>query len=283
MQTRRYGWVVVGGVAVAARLVAACSGDDSTTALADAGASDAFTVDSGNDDAGPCMPAVPKAPADLTKTGCDLSAQNCGDPCNPKCTLYATNPKSTTIGSEFVACGEVLGDASLDEECTRPSSIIGDDTCARGYFCSAIGKPKTATSTRVCKKVCSQNSQCGADEFCVSITGAGKAVAQAGICVATCDPFGDACPSGNACDSQTDVTGTVNLACSLRAPAGDAGAGSACKYDSTGNDPCPYGTVCAGSDGSALTCKTLCDESHPCAQDAGACSAIGNATYMVCQ
>lgn len=282
MQFRKF--VVAASVlGVAAMMIVACSSDEEGPLVSSDvvdGAADA-ALDAVAVDGGACVPAIPKAPADRSNLGCDPKLQDCSDPCNPKCTFWSIDPTSSTSGRQFAACGPEIGTAAIDEECSRPNNVLGEDTCAKGFFCSALGKPATSTSTRVCRPTCKATADCAAGEFCLGLTPTAEAVDQGGVCVPSCDPFATPCRAGESCRFALDVVNLGQLVCGART--GTTAVGAPCTLGV--EEACVNGSMCASlaSDaGTSGTCRAYCDDAHPCEADAGTCQVIGGLAFKLC-
>lgn len=271
MTAMNRGWWWVGSFVVGiGGVLGACSSDhdDAPTppvASEDAGRADSGreVIDSSTPDA--CTPAIPKVPASRASFACDPVTQDCKDSCNSKCTFWSIDPSSSITGQQFAACGPELGRVAIDAECTRPNGLLGEDNCAKGSFCAAIGKPKGSTGARVCRPLCKATSDCKSNEFCLALTNPSEAVAEGGVCVAQCDPFAPDCRSDETCNPIHDTTNRSRLACSARTPMNPLN--GPCTLGNV--DTCPVGSVCV-TVGSDTRCRAFCDDTHPCDADAGA-------------
>lgn len=276
-----------GGLLVMALVGAlgACSSDDNQAPASPVIDTDGGRVDDGGEkeSGGPdaCTPAIPKVPASRTPLACDPVAQDCKDPCNSKCTFWSIDASSTVVGQQFAECGPELGQVPVDVECTRPNGTLGEDDCAKGSFCAAIGKPVGSTGARVCRPLCKATSDCKANEFCLALASPTEAVAQGGVCVAQCDPFTPNCRPDETCNPVRDVTNLTRLACSARAPKDPLNGPCTIGVVET----CPVGSLCVSTNNADASCRAFCDDAHPCDADAGAGTCApqqANLDFRVC-
>jgi hypothetical protein len=208
-------------------------------------------------------------PTEPVSTVCNVVKQDCA--CG-RCVIWMPDSTTTEIES---ACAPVRGNAALGEACTREADVVGDDTCAAGFFCSGIGKPKDATAERLCRKYCTAASDCGQGEWCISAEPVKSGFGPFGFCVTRCDPFAPACATGSGCSlGYVDMDGFHDLVC--YAQKGTKKLGEACESA----DECEPNAVCVGATG-ASQCVAFCDDNHPCG-DAGACTPIDTSSVSAC-
>jgi hypothetical protein len=272
--------------ALTGALVFACS--SSTDNPTDAGqdttnGTDTGTKETGNSDAQPdaggpdgCMPAVPPAPTQVdAEVQCDLLAQDCKDPCNPKCSFFALEAGTSIAAGNFVACGPLAGEGGVDQPCTRPTNVAGYDTCAKGFCCVSSSTPADASTLRVCRPVCAAAGNCLSGEFCEAMTVPTLPISQGGICARKCDPWSTACASGDGCVTYLDITNTFQLTCGVT---GSSAAGATC---AGGNDCLPGAACWRVGDSGTSACAPYCDGTHLCSS--GTCTApAGTTGFKIC-
>ena len=86
--------------------------------------------------------------------------------------------------------------------CTRTGGVIGADMCAEKTICANLGQPTVAT--RVCRRVCGNNTHCAAGEICRRLGFAPSS----GFCTAKCTIGGTDCPTGNTCRTELAILGS---------------------------------------------------------------------------
>ena len=193
-------------------------------------------------------------PRPTARTGvCCLQDSACA--AEETCTLVAlgAGPPITT------ACVPEEGSGTAGMACIRGAS--GEDDCAAGLYCTALGSSGDALA---CRALCRSASDCGAGA-CIA-TGTAPAV---GFCVEACDVFdAGACGAERGC-TPVGAYGAVG-ASALTGVCDDAGLsaeGESCELSA-----CEAGLVCARDPLLALRCALPCDETHPC--DSGSCVAL---------
>lgn len=186
---------------------------------------------------------------------CCVADSACG--AGETCTLVAlgAGPPITT------ACVADEGTGTAGMACTRGAS--GDDDCAPGLYCTALGVGGDALA---CRALCRSSADCGGDA-CIA-TGTAPSM---GFCVEACDVFDDAaCGTGGAC-SPVAAYGAIG-ASALTGVCDDAG--SIAEGERCETAACVAGTVCARNALLELRCAPPCDDGHPC--DVGSCVALAD-------
>lgn len=274
--------------AFAGAFVFACSSDDAVTPGVDASAGDTSSSpdtstpkkDSGLFDSGigpdACNSALPKIPVDIdAAVQCDPVAQNCKDPCFPKCNYFSLEAGTSVAAGNFVACGPQGGNGGLDEGCTRPTNDPGYDTCGKGFTCVSLSTPADASTLRVCRPTCGAMNACAMNEFCAAMTPPTLPISQWGVCARNCDPWTTACASGDGCVNYLDINDHFNLTCGV---IGQTAIGQPC----AGGNSCVAGSSCwDGNDSGMPVCAPFCDQTHTCSKGTCTTPAPG-ATFKLC-
>jgi hypothetical protein len=283
MNKHAYAFAVLG--AFSGGLFFACSSTDATTT--DAGVEDGSSADtsivkkdSGNLDSGigpdVCNAALPAIPKEVdAEVQCNPITQNCTDPCFSKCNYFSLEAGTSVAAGNFVGCGPWVGDAGLDQPCTRPTDDPGYDTCAKGFSCVSLSTPADASTLRVCRPTCSAQNNCSPNEFCAAMTVPTLPITQFGICARNCDPWTTQCASGDGCVNYLDINNHFNLTCGV---VGQTAIGQQC----AGGNSCVAGSSCTqvGDSGSSV-CAPFCDGTHTCST--GTCATpVPGATFKVC-
>lgn len=175
---------------------------------------------------------------------CDDFPNDCQDPERPKCTVISNDPGYRS------SCVVEQGTVAIGASCDR--RVRGDDNCAPGGFCSAIGESFASENRLVCKRLCSASDQCGAGERCLQLLAQGAL----GLCVSECPLFQDsACGADELrCAAAVEASGSYFAYCEIF---GGLGNGEACTLSSQ----CQAGLSCEFD---SQTCRYSCDEAHPC-------------------
>lgn len=276
--------------AFSAAFVFACSSNDTVAAGPDSSAPDTGAADSnpGKKDSGifdsgmgpdTCNMQVPTLPSNIMDAGdlvqCDPVAQNCTDPCSPKCSFFPIEAGTSVAGGNFVACGPQPGNGKLDEGCTRPTDVAGYDTCGKGFSCVSFSTPANASTLRTCRPTCTAKNPCAMGDFCVSMTPPQLMLAQGGVCAHSCDPWTTKCASGDGCIDYTDINNNLQLTCGV---IGQTAIGQPCQ----GGNACVAGAACwqVGDSGTS-SCMPYCDMAHPCSSGVCTTPTMG-ATFKLC-
>jgi hypothetical protein len=206
---------------------------------------------------------------DAAPPACDPSSPT-GDVCtgtNPKCAITFPDP----MAGAMIVCEMSMGSQATGQSCTRPGAMVaGEDTCAPGNYCSAIG---VATSPgRVCRRICTATgaSVCGTGTACFELSD------PYGACRPTGCNGGDVFSTSNSCPTNTvgfPAPGTQTCQWALLAgrtasaalctQGGSAGNGAACNPSANPPVECGPSLICLGDN----KCHKFCDTSgsHGCA------------------
>jgi hypothetical protein len=191
-------------------------------------------------------PETPADPVQGFQPGpeCDAFPSACADAERPKCTLISNDPGYRS------SCVVERGMLAIGAACQR--RVRGDDDCAPGGFCSAIGESFENDNRLVCKQLCSSSEQCGSSERCLQLLGDGPL----GVCVEECPLFDDA-----AC-------GSDELRCAAAAEAGGAFFAYCEIYGGLDDGaPCTLSSQCRSGLSCELdsqSCRYSCDDEHRC-------------------
>jgi len=188
---------------------------------------------------------------------CNFTTPGCPS-CAPKCSVVES-------GNEYAtACVPVSGTRSVGETCEREA--LGRDDCAPGNLCSSVALAGDATSTRVCRKLCTQAAQCTAPERCYQFSLNQPQVY--GMCVPPCQPLDSDCGPGRHCIFVRDAAEIVFAMCDSH---GDLAEGALCNAP----QECSKGMACALQNG----CRVYCDPAHPCADASRVCTPLNFAEF----
>ena len=202
---------------------------------------DAADPDLGHSDA--AMPVNPSP--------CDPIAQDCVAEDSTCAFVIAESTETARF-----ECRDLLGTASLGESCELVGDVPGVDSCA-GLYCASWGLPATTPQERACFDYCSPSAPCEPSLGCLGMDSAGTV----GMCVESCDPRDDQCPTGTKCGSYlSSVTNDFVWTCDFDSGAEvgdecrlarDCGAGQRCAFETVRvcRSICYDGTPCAGTDG----------------------------------
>ena len=157
------------------------------------------------------------------------------------------------------------GEQSVGEECTRPTGVVGLDTCAPGGYCANFGNPSPID--RTCRAVCNVNDDCSQDENCLNISTQSP---RSGVCLASCVPFSDDCTGANHCTWGYDTDLKIILYCDFF---GNVGLGGNCS-----TAKCAEGLLCAAK-ATGYQCVNACDQDHPCLGDSSCYPFIESAPF----
>lgn len=187
---------------------------------------------------------------------CDIWQEDCpeGQKCMPV-SLDGDDVWDQTV------CAPVVGDpAGLDEPCQQlGDGFDGLDTCDKHLMCWEVDP---LTNTSVCLGLCTGTLN---DPSCASPEAACQLPAESvlSLCLPTCDPLGEGCPSGQVCIPDRTAE---HFIC---APdlSGDGGqAFDACAF----SNQCGPGHVCVSSDAAPpcdpmepACCLPFCDLTEP--------------------
>lgn len=178
--------------------------------------------------------------------------------------MEAQAPVCQYVGaSQTFACTAALGTAALGDACTRPTNMVGADTCMAGLYCSNFGMAASQPQQRTCKAFCSPTAPCGSGLACVGLPGV-----VVGSCAPTCTLFSSSCGQGQKCAA---IGGTDSSSVLVCTPVGPKALHETCTVD----QDCPLDAGCFGN-GTGQECQPYCDNAHPCAEPTGACRAITN-------
>ncbi len=196
-------------------------------------------------------------PANPLRPACDVVAQDCA--AGARC----VHQRSADGQSESRVCiAEDAAPVSAGALCVRPNDVVGEDTCAKGHFCSFYGGAVTAGSEpvgydRVCSAYCRHPKDCGAGELCVGI---GSGLLRSGLCRPRCTLLAtEACPPGQKCSLVGLTTGITDGAVCM--PAGTLALGAACPDTVSCG---PDATCLPTADGASTACRPACSEALPC-------------------
>lgn len=183
------------------------------------------------------------------------------DPLDDVCTgETACSYTAEAARNGIAACTPIGGDVAAGEICERIDGEVGFDNCVAGTFCALYGVPVDGDGNfvRRCLPWCDESTDCGEGGICRRI----NAFVPAGVCVESCDPFGDACGDGLVC-SHTPPFDQIALPWSCNQTPDGFREGSACSsvYD------CGNGLGCAPG---LATCQPLCSTENPC-EDGATC------------
>ncbi len=186
-------------------------------------------------------------------------AANTGCPTGEKC----TGVSSAVFGP---GCATQHGTKKAGEVCTRPDGKTGFDDCGPGLFCTYWGEPKTDPPTRICIPLCASDADCEGGKRCALLGRFAYSYSMAppvgGLCLATCDPFGNDCAAGTQCTRLNLSADTHKALYTCHYP-GTAAAGADCVP--TNFAECGAGLDClAGPNTLQETCTPVCDDTHPC-------------------
>ncbi len=145
------------------------------------------------------------------------------------------------------------------ESCQRPTNTVGVDDCADGLFCAFWGEPQSTPQTRACLALCDADTACAEGSVC---TRANITTNELGVCIPTCDPFGDDCAEGTSCrfwnERWGDGAGVPTCHWT-----GTAEEGESCSVRS-GID-CADGLACVVDPADGVSsCRAWCDDEHEC-------------------
>ena len=220
-------------------------------------------------------------PPDMTATNmsnvdCNVVAQDCSDPKNPKCT---SADDGTMMQIYVPTCVPTFGSVPKDGSCMRQPAVAGDttgwstigmDNCAPGAYCSGYGTLNGNTPSRSCRSFCFSDTDCKTTtEKCMLFDVAEPPGYTSGICVPTCTRFGTDCPAGYNCattlDDVTDYAATSTMAStsySCRTP-GKVALDGSCP---NGDSDCVANAVCFDHTlmGMPGVCTAMCDSTHAC-------------------
>lgn len=175
---------------------------------------------------------------------CESFPRDCADPERPKCTLVSNDPGYRS------SCVVERGTRTIGEACER--RVRGDDDCAPGGFCTAIGEGFENENRQLCKRLCRDSSHCEGGERCLQLLGEGPV----GVCVAECTLFEDAACGAEElrCAAAAEASGSFFAYCEIFGGLGD---GEPCTLSSQ----CRRGLSCELD---SQSCRHSCDEAHPC-------------------
>ncbi len=125
--------------------------------------------------------------------------------------------------------------------------------CAPGLTCSDL----QGGSVGACHRLCSSNTQCGADTSCeLRLADASGSLLPERMCTIQCDPATlSGCPSGGHCFVTQDEDDNWISHCGTASMRGTGGAGQSC----TSSTQCQPGFIClAPGGGSNRTCQAWC-------------------------
>jgi hypothetical protein len=200
---------------------------------------------------------------------CDPSAQDCG--AGQRCNLVGAGPNNAVALTACVPEGAVAsGDA-----CVRADGRLGADQCARGLTCVNFGQ--AMVSQRACQPLCRSTADCTGGAACIVVSDAPRA----GVCRAPCEVLGTNCPAGT-CRHATswgaaDPATAPAVTATTCQPVGTAEENATC----AANNDCAANLTCARRTGAdPLTCRRICDATHPCPTGT-ACSGAATATDPV--
>jgi hypothetical protein len=202
---------------------------------------------------------------DLTviKNDCDVGKQDCG--AGRKCVGQVIGAS----GEEEIV-GVCVADGTVGEggACTRQMS---DDTylddCQAGFICDSL----YGNFELVCRKICSEHTDCAANEKCGDFT---FLLPGWGWCAPTCTPYSTAagnCPQGMDCgETAYDVyplDDNLEYGFFLCKDTGGGSLFASCNSDADCGANLWCGTVNPNT--GAAACLPNCDDNHECAQPDG--------------
>ncbi len=181
------------------------------------------------------------------------SAGNTPCPQGSECVTlqFQTGPEEMCLKS----CRLGSGDCRFGYTCTRatetlnlcvPSCATNAD-CGAGHSCDTCDgtcRPIQNASAQI-GDLCTQSSQCGSAQFCLTFEGAGPV----GVCSQSCGTACTNCPGGASCHPLADgnlycLEDCVAGACAPGFQCGLLPTGRACIPGCTQNSECPVGTRC---------------------------------------
>jgi hypothetical protein len=191
---------------------------------------------------------------------CSVVKQDCGS--GQKCVPKVQGAAQMVVGTVCVPNGTI----AADQPCMMASMSGGvlNDNCVAGTICDNSG----GDSSLHCRKSCDATNTCsGSSTGCAAVyTGAW------GLCIPSCTPFGNDCPSGNDCSTTFDaVSTTANagvFACKMTGP---GKLFASCSSDTD----CGANLACIGPQ-----CVPVCDNSHQCSQPPGDGGMLSCQSYM---
>jgi hypothetical protein len=213
--------------------------------------------------------------AGTTRLCCDVDAQDCGG--GQRCGVVSATvlpppgiqgPPSMPVS--VTACMPA-GTLAYGEVCTPDAAgSVGADQCGAGLICSTGG---------ACQHFCATAADCASGEHCAGPIATNPSAV--GVCNSSCTYLGHDCSADTTCRvegaltdmgqqpadaCQANGSGAAGDSCSV---ATDCGADLTCGLDylqqaTMGPPPGPGGPAPAPP---ATTCRPLCDDAHPCADD----------------
>ncbi len=178
---------------------------------------------------------------------CDVAAQDCG--AGQRCALFAIDETNAFL----VAACLPAGTLAPGEGCMSAGPRVGEaDGCAPGSQCVPTG----AADARVCRRLCREDANCGAGQFCYRTA----AEPNTGMCLSTCALGGSKCAAGTSCrgTSSVDVGDEPSRVHATCEPDGPTAEGGFCER-------CQAGLMCIQLVGRRLECRPTCDATHRCA------------------
>lgn len=179
---------------------------------------------------------------------CDVSRASCA--ANQRCVQVQANNNADLLTTACVADGTI----PLGGECMRVMNRVGTDQCRGNAACANFGQ--AASTTRVCQKLCVQQSDCAANQGCRRLSEAPRS----GVCTPRCELGGSTCPSAATCRAVLSIGagGAIgpDTVCDF---AGMRTEGMACTADLE----CGANLNCHLWAASPV-CRRTCDDAHAC-------------------
>lgn len=188
-------------------------------------------------------------------TCCDTATQNC--PSGERCVLKSMQVQTYVFMTG--ACVSDTGTKAAGETCTTAGST---DNCAGAGHCTNWDSD---TGTNYCRKLCTDESQCGPTEGCREINGTYPPTPRSGVCVTKCDPLGPGteCSPKNTChltyDISWDSDGVTQLQGFCIWAASYKTAGQTCSSSAQ----CANGFDCQTDSSGSKVCVPYCKLSSP--------------------
>ncbi len=179
---------------------------------------------------------------------CEVNRASCG--AGQRCVQVQANSDPSMLTTACVPNGTL----PLGATCTRVMDRAGTDQCQGNNACASTGPSSTAP--RVCAKLCSQETICGAGEVC-RWSGQGPAT---GVCQPRCELLGSSCQPGATCRAYEGwFTGGGHNTDAVCEPAGRKSEGMACANSAECGDnlSCQWWN-------DRPTCRRVCDDTHAC-------------------
>lgn len=171
----------------------------------------------------------------------------------------------------FTAC-RAAGTLTEGQSCTRSPDRAGHDECGPGLYCANYNN--ATTSTRTCQRLCAQNSDCRANESCISLTGTPRL----GLCSPRCTYGGNDCAAGTCRIARSWPSATALASQAILqpycVPIGTGAEWQPCRtiYD------CEANLVCGSDTSGVFQCRRPCTPTLACPMGSSCSSTMTTAT-----